>query len=329
MPAKKKQNPFALIVPLLEDPEVTEIMIDGTERITIERRGRFEDAKVRFHSDDDIRALVRESLKMAGRELDEDKTVYDVRFDDNSRMIAVLEPTSIHGHSVIFRKWMRTQISWQELLETRCIPAEARDSIQSALHARASILVAGGAASGKTTLTNRIVELIPPEKRVVTVEQTHEFQFEHPRAVFLEADGTIPVAMEDLLTAGAKLRPDWMVIGELRGAEAFRAVQLMGSGNPAISTLHATSVENALTRLEAMCLMANLGLGLDDIRELIVAALRLILYQEHLPNGKRKMLQMTELNGLEHGHYILKPLMRYDAEQDRFDMTGVKPGWEK
>jgi pilus assembly protein CpaF len=189
--------------------------------------------------------------------------------------------------------------------------------------------VAGGTASGKTTLTNRIVELIPPEERVVTVEQTHEFQFDHPRAVFLEAGGTIPVPMNDLLTAGSKLRPDWMVIGELRGAESLRAMQLMGNGHCAISTMHATSTENALTRLEAMCLMANLGLGLDDIREIIASALRLILYQEYLPTGQRKVVQMMELNGLENGHYILKPLMRYHPEQDSFEMTGVKPGWEK
>jgi len=329
MPAKKKQNPFALIMPLLEDPEVTEIMIDGTERITIEKLGTFEDTDLRFGSDEDIKAVVRESLKMAGTELEEDKTVYDVRFDDNSRMIAVLSPTSIHGHSVIFRKWMRNQISWNELLEHKCIPAEARDLIQSALQAHASILVAGGTASGKTTLTNRIVELISPEERVVTVEHAHEFQFEHPRAVFLEAGGIVPVNMNDLLTAGSKLRPDWMVIGELRGAESLRAMQLMGNGHCAISTMHATGVENALTRLEGMCLMANLGLGLDDIREIIASALRLIIYQEYLPNRQRKVVQMMELKGLENGHYVLKPLMRYDPEQDTFEMTGVKPSWEK
>jgi pilus assembly protein CpaF len=329
MPAKKKQNPFTLIMPLLEDSEVTEIMIDGTERITIEKRGKFEDTDIRFSSDDEVKAIVRESLKMAGTDFEEDKTMYDVRLGDNSRMIAVLSPTSIHGHSVIFRKWMRHQISWQELLEYRCVPPEARDLIQNALYAHASILVAGGTASGKTTLTNRIVELIPAEERVVTVEQTHEFQFEHPRAIFLEAGGTISVTLNDLLTAGSKLRPDWMVIGELRGAEALRAMQLMGNGHCAISTMHATGVENALTRLEAMCLMANLGLGLDDIREIITSALRLIIYQEYLPNGQRKVVQMMELNGLENGHYVLKPLMRYDAEKDAFEMTVAKSGWEK
>jgi pilus assembly protein CpaF len=328
MPTKKKQNPFALLTPLLEDGEITEIMIDGTARITVEKRGKIVDSGLRFKSDDEVKAVIRESLKMAGTELEEDKTLYDVRLGDNSRMIAILSPTSIHGHSVIFRKWMRHQITWDELLEYKSISPEGRDLIQSALHAHASILVVGGTSSGKTTIANRIVELIPPEERVVAVEQTHELQFDHPRAVFLEAGGTITVTLNDLLTAGSKLRPDWMVIGELRGAEALRAMQLMGVGHCAVSTMHATSAENALTRLEAMCLMANLGLGLDDIRELIASALRLIVYQEYLPNGQRKIVQIVELKGLENGRYILQPLMRYNAENETFELTGAKPGWE-
>ena len=327
MATKKKQNPFTLLAPLLEDGEITEIMIDGTERITVEKRGKIEDTGLRFKSDDEVKAVIRESLKMAGTDLEADKTVYDVRLSDNSRMMAILSPTSIHGHTVIFRKWMRRQITWEELLEYNSLSPEALDLIKSALQAHASILVAGGTASGKTTIANRIAELIPPEERVVAVEKTHELQFNHPRGVFLEAGGTIPVPMNDLLTAGSKLRPDWLVIGELRGAEALRALQLMGNGHCAISTMHATSAENALTRLEAMCLMANLGLGLDDIREIIASALRLILYQEHLPNGKRKIVQMVELRGLENGRYVLQPLMRYNADEETFEMIDVKPGW--
>jgi pilus assembly protein CpaF len=329
MSTQKQQDPFALIMPLLEDGEVTEIMIDGTQRITIEKRGKIEDTGIRFNSNEEIKALIQASLKMAGTDLEVDKTVYDVRLDDNSRMIAILSPTSIHGHSVIFRKWLRHQITWEELLEYKSISPEGLDLIKSALRAHASILVAGGTASGKTTIANRIAELIPPEERVVAVEQTHELQFTHPRGVFLEAGGTIPVPMNDLLTAGSKLRPDWMVIGELRGAEALRAMQLMGNGHCAVSTMHATGAENALSRLEAMCLMANLGLGLDDIREIIASALRLIVYQEYLPNGQRKIVQIVELKGLEDGRYVLQPLMRYNPEAETFEMTGTRPGWEK
>jgi pilus assembly protein CpaF len=163
----------------------------------------------------------------------------------------------------------------------------------------------------------------------VVVEQAHELQFDHPRSIFLEAGGAIATPINDLLTAGSKMRPDWLVIGELHGAEALHAMQIMGNGHSVIATMHATSAENALTRLEALCLMANLGLGMDEIRQTIVSALRLIVYQERLPNGKRKVMQVVELKGLEDSRYILQPLMRYDVEQDIFEMTGAKPSWEK
>ena len=328
MATKKKQNPFTLITPLLENPEITEIMIDGTERITIEKLGKIEDTGLRFESDEDVKAVVKETLKMAGVGYEEDKTIYDVRVADNSRMLAILSPTSINGHNVTFRKWLKKQITWEMLLEFNAISAAARDLVQSALNARVSILIAGGTASGKTTFANRVVELIPSDERVVVVEKVHELQFDHPRSIFLEADGAVATPINDLLTASSKMRPDWLVIGELHGSEALHALQIMGNGHSAISTMHATSAENALTRLEAMCLTANLGLGLDDIRQIIASALGLIAYQERLPNG-RKVVQLVELKGLENGRYILQPLMRYDAEQDTFEMTGAKPSWEK
>ena len=329
MPAKKKQDPFALIMPLLEDGEITEIMIDGTERITVEKRGRIEDTGLRFDSDDAVKAVVRESLKMAGTDLEEGQTLYDVRLGDHSRMMAILSPTSIHGHNVTFRKWLKLPITWEMLLEYKAISPEGRDLIQRAIQSHISILVIGGTSSGKTTILNRIAELIPPDERVVVVEQAHELQFNHPRSIFLEAGATIVVSLTDLLTAGSKMRPDWLVIGELNGAEALRAMQLMGNGHNALTTVHATSAENALTRLEAMCLTANLGLGLDEIRQAIVSALRLIVYQERLPNGQRKILQIVELKGLEDGRYILQPLTRYNEETETFEMTGAKPTWEK
>ena len=329
MPTKKKQNPFALITPLLEDPEITEIMIDGSARITVEKLGKIEDTGLHFQSDDEVKAVIKETLKMAGVELEEGKTIYDVRVGDNSRMIAILAPTSINGHNVTFRKWLKRQVTWEKLLEYNAISTAARDLIQSALQAHVSILIAGGTSSGKTTVANRIIELISPAERVVVVEQAHELQFDHPRSIFLEAGGAIATPINDLLTAGSKMRPDWLVIGELHGAEALHAMQIMGNGHSVIATMHATSAENALTRLEALCLMANLGLGMDEIRQTIVSALRLIVYQERLPNGKRKVMQVVELKGLEDSRYILQPLMRYDVEQDIFEMTGAKPSWEK
>lgn len=322
-----KKSAIELLNPLLEDPDVMEIMIDGPSRVSIEKGGRIEDTAVRFGSNEEVKGVVEEVLALTGQKIEEGKTLYDVRLGDNSRMMAILSPTSINGHSVVFRKWMTKQITWEKLFEYRSVSPEVRDLIRSAINAHVSILVAGGTASGKTTVANRIVELIPSEERVVAVEQTHELQFDHPRAVFLEAEGNVKMPLNDLLTAGSKMRPDWLVIGELRGAEALHAMQIMGNGHSAISTMHATGAENALERLETLCLMANIGLGLDDIRRVIASALRLILYQERLPNGHRKIVQAVELKGLEDGRYILQPLMRYHPETETFEMTGVTPGW--
>src|SRR5258706_3944937 len=237
MPIKKNPSSLTLIAPLLEDPEVTEIMIDGQDRITIEKNGRIEDTNIRFRSDEQIKEVIKEVLGMAGTALEEDKTLYDVRLGDNSRMIAILSPTSINGHSVTFRKWMKKQVTWEKLMEYKAISTEARDLIQSALNAHISILIAGGTSSGKTTVANRIVELISPAERVVVVELAHELQFDHPRSIFLEAGGAVATPIKDLLTSGSKMRPDLLVICELHCARNLQALQIMGNGHSAISTM--------------------------------------------------------------------------------------------
>lgn len=317
--------------PLFDDPDILEIMVDGPERISIQRSGsRIENTDLRFGSNAEVRETIQAVLKEAGVAMEEDKAVYDVRLSDDSRMLAVLFPAAIHGHSIVFRKFMTRQITWEKLLEYKSVTVELRDLIKRALDAHVNILIAGGTASGKTTFANRVVELIPSEERVVAVEQTHEFQFEHPRSVFLEAGESAGASFSELLTAGSKMRPDWLVVGELNGFETLRAMQIFGNGHSAITTVHADSAENALARIETQCLMANLGLGLDEIRRMIVSALRLILYQECLePNGKRRVTQVTELRGIEDGRYILQPLMRYNTETERIEPTGAKPAWEK
>jgi len=326
-----KNSTLEVLTPLLEDPDIIEIMIDGPERVTVQKHdSQIEDTDVRFKSNDDVLEVIETSLQMAGQKLEEGKTIYDVRLNDNSRMMAVLSPAAINGHSVFFRKFATKPLSWEKLFEYNSVTVELRDLIQYAINAHINILIAGGTASGKTTFANRVVELIPPEERVVAVEQTHEFQFDHPRSIFLEAGEAAGATFGELLTAGSKLRPDWLIIGELYGAETLRAMQILGNGHSAITTLHADNTENALARLEMMCLMSNLGLGLDDIRQMIVSALRLIMYQECLvPNGKRRVTQVTEIKGLENGRYILQPLMRYNLETERLESTGVKPSWEK
>jgi len=321
-------RPFDRLAPLFEDPEIMEVMIDGPERVSIEKNGKIKDTDIRFSSNDEIRSLIEDVLKMAGQEMDEGKTVYEVRLPDNSRMVAVLSPIALNGHSVIFRKWMKHQLTWDELFGFNAVTPDIRDLFQSAIDANVGILVAGGTSSGKTTITNRVVELIPPQKRIITVEKSHFYQFEHPRAVYLEANPAADMSFNDLLTTGAHMRPDWLVVGELEGPEALRALQLFSNGHSGITCMHATGVENALARLESMCLMANSGLGLEDIRQLIASALRLVAHQERLPTGRRKIVQVAELCGLDEGRYILQPLMRYDTEKETFISTDINPSWQ-
>jgi pilus assembly protein CpaF len=324
-----KQSALDLLSPLLEDPEVMEIMIDGPEKVSIEKHGKIEDTNIRFSSNDEVRDVILQTLHMAGQKMEEGRTVYEVRLSDNSRMVAVLSPTAVDGHSVIFRKWMTKQMTWERLIETGSATKEFQDLMQSAVNANVNILIAGGANSGKTTVTNRVIELVPPEKRVIVVEDSHFLQFTHPRAISLEAKSASGMTMNELLTTASRMRPDWLVVGELEGIEALRAMQLFSTGHSGITTMHATSAENALTRLESLCLKANLGLGMDDIRQVIASALGLIVYQERLSNGQRKVIQVVEVKGLEDGRYILQPLMRYGPESNMLESTGVKPGWEK
>lgn len=315
---------------IFDDPEVTGVMVDGPNRISIEKQGTIEDVNARFESNEEVKEAIRAVLKAVDVEIRDEKTIYEVRLTDNSHMLAILSPTAINGHSMYFRKWLTKQITWDKLIEYNAVTPQFRQMIQSALDAHVSILVAGGTASGKTTLTNRILELIPPNERIVAVEQTHDLQFDHPRAVFLEAGGPAGVAFHDLILAGSKMRPDWLAIGELNGMEALRAMQIIGNGHSAITTIHAGNTEDALTRIETLCLMANLGLGLDEIRQVIASALRLIVYQECLePNSKRRVTQVTELLGMENGRYILQPLLRYNHEAETLESTGIKPGWER
>ena len=329
MSTKDLHKALGPIASLFEDPEVMSVMVDGPERVTIEKNGKIESTDIRFKSNAEVKEIVVAILSGADVKMEYDKTIFEVRLTDNSRMTAVLTPTATDGHCLIFRKWMSSQLTWDKLFEYNVIAPAGRDLIQGAINARVGILIAGGTNSGKTTFANRVIELIPLDERIVTVEATHQYQFTHPRAIFLEAQGTPNLTMNDLLTAASKMRPDWLVVGELEGPESMRVVQLFSTGFSGLTTIHASHAENALTRLETMCRMANPGLGLDDIRQIIVSGLRLIVYQELMPDGQRKVVQLMELKGLEDGRYILQPLLHYKAEQDSFEMIDVKPGWEK
>jgi pilus assembly protein CpaF len=315
---------------LYTDPQVAEIMVDGPKRVSVERRGKLEDSPVSFESEDALLKLIEGLLALDGQTIRPEQTVYDIGLPGKmARMLAVLPPTALDGPSLVIRKMIRAEgVTWEKLLEWGSITQEALELIQKALKDHVSMLIAGGTASGKTTFMNRVIELIPAQERVVVVEAVHELQVKHPRAVFLEAGGPQGLTYSDVMTTGSIMRPDWLVIGELYTGDALRALELLSRGHSGITTLHAESPEDALSRLEMLCLKANPALGLVEIRSLVSAALRLVLYQRRLPGGRRKIMEIVEICGVEDGRYILQRLFRFNPETDRLEATGVAPSWE-
>lgn len=316
------------LAPLYEDPTVTEIMVDGPDSVYIERRGQLEDTGIRFDGSAAIQAVIEAALVLGGVSPGPQQTTVEVRLTNSARLIAALPPTAVNGPTLIIRKMPAVPLAWDKLIEWGAISRDAYELLQSAVRAHASLLIAGDTGSGKTTVINLLAGSVPPTERLVVVEEIHEMQIRHPRCVVLEAGGPANLSMSDLLVTAARMRPDWLIAGELRGPEAMRVMQIVGSGHSSMMTLHATSPEDALARLETMCLMANLGLGLGEIRAIIAAALRLITFQRRQPDGRRQIVDIVELRGVENSRYILQPLFRYNADACQLEATGATPGWQ-
>lgn len=241
----------------------------------------------------------------------------------------MLSPTAVNaGPYLVIRKVWKTAFTMEQLVEWGVITHEARALLQSAIRAPRNFLVTGGTGSGKTTFLNLLVDEIPADQRVVAVEPVFELHLRHPRAINLSADRAPGISFSDLVVTGSWMRPDWLIVGELLGSEALRVLQIMSRGHSGMTTMHAKSIEDALARLEAMCLMANLGLGLGEIRLLIASAIQVLTHRERLRDGSRRMMQITELRGIENDHYVLQPLMRYNPDTGKLEVTGSQPGWE-
>ncbi len=331
MPTQSILDALGPLAALYADPQVREIMVDSPDRVLAERVTQsgemIEDTDIRFESPEALRAVIDAALALGGVQLGPTETIGDVRLPGSeARLLAVLPPTAIQGPCLVIRKMSVTVFTWEDLIRFGFIPPEVRDLLLSAISARVNCLITGGTGAGKTTVANILAASISPDQRLVVAEPVQEFQLQHPRAVFLEAGGPGDVPFSELISAASKMRPDWLVIGELIGPESLRAMEVLSRGHTAIITTHANSPEDALTRLEALCLMANLGLGLSEIRALIASAIRMITCQQRLPRGRR-LTDIVELCGLENERYILQPLARYNPETDRTELTGIKPGW--
>jgi pilus assembly protein CpaF len=311
---------------LLADPTVTEIMIDNYQRVLVERGGSLEQVKSPFAKPEDLERMIIALFEIHGISLSASQPVGELRFPDHSRCLAVMPPAAADGPYLVLRKIANRHITWDRVIELGVATPAVKSLLEKAIASRRNILLSGGTGSGKTTIARLLTELIPSEERVIVAESIYEIDAEHPRLLHLEAGGPGNLSFHDVLTTASRMRPDRLIAGNLEGAEALLALQLFSSGyDGSMTHLHATSVEDALARLEALCLTGSMGLGLEEIRRLIGSAIHLIVHTDRLPNGDRRIIEITEMAGVENHRYILKPLMRYNSNDDQITATEIQP----
>lgn len=306
--------------PLLADSSVSEIMVNRYDRVFVEQAGRLKAHPLEFSSESALRAVIDRILAPLGRRLDISSPAVDGRLADGSRFHAVLSPIAVKGTCVTIRKFPKRRLGLEDLLQAGSLSQEMADFLQQAVRRRCNILVSGGTGTGKTTLLNVLSTCIDAGERLVTLEDAAELQLQHSNWVALEsrpanAEGQGQVDIRSLLRQALRMRPDRIVVGECRGAEAFDMLSAMNTGHEgSMGTLHANTPRDALSRLEGMVLMAGLDLPLLVVREHIARALHIIVQLGRLPDGKRLVHEIVEVTGIEAQRIQLQTLYSYGPE---------------
>ena len=291
--------------PLLLDETINDIMINGPSNIYVERSGRLERVAVRFRDNDHIAQVAQKIAAQVGRRVDESSPMVDCRLPDGSRVNIILPPLSVHSPCISIRKFPSRRLNIVGMIENGSMTPAIGQLLEIASRCRLNVLVSGGTGSGKTTLLNAMSQFIDHSERVVTIEDAAELQLQQPHVISLETrppslEGTGQVTQRDLLWNALRMRPDRIVVGEVRGAEAFDMLQAMNTGHDgSISTVHANSTRDALTRVENMVQMGQVNLPPRAIRAQIVAALDIIVQVERMRDGQRRIVQVSEVIGLE------------------------------
>jgi pilus assembly protein CpaF len=325
MDMQKLFNALGPLAGIFQEDEITEIMVDAPDQVYVIRQGQIEDVEVCFDPPEALREMIDAVLALAGTSISEGRTTADVRLMDNSRFVAVVPPSAVDGPYVMIRKPFIGGMTWEKLIEYRAVDQSLIDIFDSAITARKSILISGGTSSGKTTLLNLIAGRIPQDQRIVAVERTHDLRIEHPRVIYLEAQSA-PEPMEELIEIGSRIFPGWIVVHELKGPETLKALQVLNDGYEGMCNMHADSIQEAFSRLESYCLMANQGLVLTDIKRMLVNGIHLAIQIQRLPNGVRRFVEMVEVEGIESGRYLFQPLTRYHPEEDTYEVV-AQPSW--
>ncbi len=326
---------------LLDDPEVSEIMVNGPKNVWVERAGRLFVTDVRFESDDEVMRLARRILGPMGRAVDRSQPRADGRLPDGSRVNIIVPPCAIDGPTITIRKFPEDPLRAEDLIRLGTLTEQAAEFLRACVNAALNIVVSGGTGSGKTTVLNVLSSYIPDRERIVTIEDAAELQLLQPHVVRLETspalpDGTGRMDIRELVINSLRMRPDRIVIGECRGGEALDMLQAMNTGHDgSLTTVHANNPRDCVSRLETLCLMAGLDLPAHVIRQQIVSAVDLIVQQSRMRDGSRKILQMTEVQRLEGDAVVLQDLFLYQAPPftgegeatGRLEPTGIRPNF--
>jgi pilus assembly protein CpaF len=286
---------------LLADPAVEEVMVNGPDRVYVERRGRIEGTSVRFASEPALLDTIERILAPLGRRVDELSPMADARLADGSRVNVVIAPLAVDGPTLSIRRFTAVRPGPLELVDLGTVEPELLDQLEAAVRARRSLLISGGTGSGKTTLLNALSSFIDPDERVVTIEDAAELQLRQPHVVRLESrpanvEGRGRVTIRDLLRNALRMRPDRIVIGEVRGPEALDLLTALNTGHEgALSTVHANSPEDALRRIETLALMAGVGLPHEAIREQLGRGVDLVVHLARMGDGSRRVVEVSEV----------------------------------
>ncbi|CAM0997573.1 FHA domain-containing protein [Rhodanobacter sp. Root179] len=304
---------------LLADETVTEVMVNCSDDIYIERAGRIEKSEVIFTSDKAVLAAIERIVAPLGRRIDESSPMVDARLADGSRVNAVIPPVALRGPSLSIRKFSKRKLSGDDLLQYGSVNRQMLEFMQVAVRERRNIVVTGGTGSGKTTLLNILSNFIPDHERIVTIEDAAELRLSQPNLVAMEArpanlEGKGLITIRDLVRNSLRMRPDRIVVGECRGGEALDMLQAMNTGHEgSLTTAHANSPRDALSRLEVMVMMSGMDLPMTVVREQIASAIDLIIHQRRFPCGSRKITHISEITGIESGTIQAQDLFTFRA----------------
>ena len=311
--------------PLLEDETISEVMVNGPKNIYIERKGKLQRVPITFESNDHVMRIIDRIVAPLGRRIDESSPYVDARLQDGSRVNAVIPPIALCGPTLTIRKFSKTPITVEQIIQFGSITAEAVQFLKACVEARLNILISGGTGSGKTTLLNVMSSFIPDDERIITIENAAELQLRQEHVVTLESrppniEGRGEVSIRDLVINSLRMRPERIIVGECRGGETLDMLQAMNTGHDgSMTTAHANTPRDALSRVETMCLMAGMELPIRAIREQMASAVDVICQQARMRDGTRKVINVTEVSGMEGDVVTMTDIFV-------FEQTGVEGG---